>query len=95
MEFDRIVFSGHALQRMFKRRISREDVAAVLRSGEVIAEYSEDDPYPSSLILGFPRTQPVHVVAAWNESEKACIIITAYDPSPLLWEPGFRRRRSR
>jgi hypothetical protein len=47
MDRAQVVFSGHAIQRMFQRGIRREDVLAVLSSGEVVAEYPDDTPYPS------------------------------------------------
>lgn len=46
------MFSGHAVQRMFEREISPAEVREVLKSGETINEYSNDNPYPSKLILG-------------------------------------------
>lgn len=38
MDCKRVVFSGHAIQRMFERAISRDDVLAVIAQGETIAE---------------------------------------------------------
>jgi len=32
------MFSGHALRRMFERQIGKDDVLAVIRSGEVIED---------------------------------------------------------
>lgn len=64
MECGSVSFSGHALRRMFERRIDRADVLAVLRNGDVISEYTDDKPYPSFLLLGFVKDGPLHVVAA-------------------------------
>ncbi len=87
-------FRVHALRRMFERGISVEDVEAVLESGEAIESYPEDQPYPSRLLLGWRNARPLHVVAAENWSQNKIIIITAYQPDPVQWEPGFRRRKS-
>ena len=38
MDFQSVVFSGHAVRRMFEWGIQRDEVMEVLRSGEVIAE---------------------------------------------------------
>jgi hypothetical protein len=41
---------------MFERRITAEDVRAVVADGEVIQSYPEDKPYPSRLVLGWRGT---------------------------------------
>ena len=75
--FNKLVFRTHAIQRMFQRRISMEDIRRVLETGEVIEEYPDDTPYPSRLILGWNGTKPLHVVIADNNEDKETIIITA------------------
>jgi len=49
-----LIFRTHALQRMFERGISTDEVRAVVDSGETIVEYPDDRPYPSQLMLGCP-----------------------------------------
>lgn len=93
MECERVVFSGHAVQRMFQRGISHGAVLAVLAEGEVIAEYADDTPYPSRLLLGFVEGKPIHVVAAVEGSTGACVVVTAYEPSDQQWGTDFRTRR--
>jgi len=51
-DFDRVLFSGHAVRRMFERGLSKDDVLGIVRDGEVIADYPEDEPYPSYLQTG-------------------------------------------
>ncbi len=82
----------HALRRMIERGITREEVEQVVGAGEVIASYPEDVPYPIALLLGWPRGRPLHVVVAYNRSDDEAIVITAYRPSPDLWN-GLRRRK--
>lgn len=48
-----LVFSTHAIKRMFERGISRTEVRHVLVTGKVIKEYPQDVPYPSQLVLGW------------------------------------------
>jgi hypothetical protein len=91
---NQLVFRVHAIQRMFKRRISKNDVRHVLATGEVVEDYPSDTPYPSRLILGWCETRPIHIVIADNAAEDETIVITVYEPDPNLWEPGFKRRRS-
>jgi hypothetical protein len=78
---------------MFERKISTSDVERVLTTGEVIAQYADDQPYPSRLILGILGGRPIHVVAADNASAGEIVIITVYEPDPKQWEAGFRRRK--
>lgn len=93
MDIDRIEFRVHAVRRMFERCISSQDVKRVLRTGVVIADYPDDQPYPSRLVLGFIEGRAVHVVIARNAQESIDIVITAYEPSIEVWEPDFRRKR--
>ncbi len=46
----RLVFRVHAVERMFGRGISEEDVRHALANGEEIESYPEDAPYPSRLV---------------------------------------------
>ena len=93
MRCDRTYFSTHAITRMFERGLSKEDVMQVIRTGETINDYPDDRPYPSRLLIGFVDKRPVHVVVARNDENHDCLIITAYRPSPVLWEPDFKKRK--
>ncbi len=48
-----LVFSRHAIQQMFYRRISKKEVEAVIVYGELIEENPDDTPFPSYLIFDF------------------------------------------
>ena len=64
MHCSSVVYSRHALQRMFGRGLTTADVASVIAAGEVIEDYPTDFPYPSCLLLDFVGSLPVHIVAA-------------------------------
>jgi hypothetical protein len=81
------------MERMFQRGLSPGTVGAVLHTGEVIASYPEDTPYPSQLLLVFAQGQPVHVVVARGPETGACIVVTVYCPDPQLWEQDYKTRR--
>ena len=66
MVFKKIVFRVHAIQRMYQRSITAEDVHTVIQTGETIEDYPNDVPYPSRLILGWCGLRPIHVVVADN-----------------------------
>jgi len=94
MECKEIVFSNHAVQRMFERGIRPSDVRTVITSGEVIAEYQDDRPYPSYVILSFIKDRPIHVVVAVEPDTRECYVVTVYPPDPELWNSDFRTRRT-
>ncbi len=77
---------------MFQRGISERDVYAVTNSGEAIERYPDDEPYLSTLLLGWTDSRPLHVLLADNVPEKTVIVVTVYEPDDLRWQPGFRRR---
>lgn len=93
MTFNQLTFRIHALQRMFLRKISEQEVRHVLETGEIIEDYPEDKPYPSKLILGWCYSRPIHIVVADNIEKKETIIITVYEPDTHCWEMDFRRRK--
>lgn len=79
---------------MFERRIGRGEVVAVLASGEVIAEYPDDLPYPSVLLLASVGSRALHIVVGEDITTGTCYIVTVYLPDPKLWNPDFRTRRT-
>ena len=91
----KLIFRIHALQRMFSRSISEEEVRFVVEKGEVIENYENDTPYSSKLILGKFGLKNLHVVAAVNDADKEIIIITVYEPDPHLWDNNFKTRRQK
>jgi len=93
MEYLDIVFSGHAIRRMFERQISKSDVIYVAKKGQVVESYPTDTPYPSYLLLGIIDKRPIHAVIAISD-EQNCIVITVYEPSNDLWDENFSKRRS-
>ena len=93
MKYKEIRYSGHAIQRMFERGIITDDIERVIHLWNIIAEYHDDNPYPSYLLLGLIGQNPLHVVAGIDEAKEICYIITVYQPDPELWDDDFTRRR--
>jgi hypothetical protein len=56
--FERLVFRVHAIQRMYQRSITEEEVRIVIKTGETIEDYPADFPYPSRLVLGGTARDP-------------------------------------
>ena len=95
MDCRNLSFSGHAIQRMFERKISPGEVRQAVRLGEVVAEYPDDAPFPSCLLLFEGGMKPLHVVVGVDAASGRCHIITVYSPDPELWEADFRTRKTR
>lgn len=93
MGSDRLVFRVHAIQRMFERQVRPDDVRHLLQRGEIIADYPDDKPFPSQLVLGWISARPLHVVVAHNRLAGEKIVVTVYEPDPAEWEAGFKRRK--
>lgn len=93
MDKDRVEFRVHAVRRMFERGISSQDVRDVLRTGTIINDYMDDQPYPSRLVLGFANGRALHVVVARNPEDNTEIVITVYEPDKAVWESDLKRRR--
>ncbi len=93
MDCQNLVFSRHAIQQMFLRRISKIDVQAVVAYGEVIEENPDDTPFPSYLFLNFVEGKPIHVVFSYDQSTDTGYVVTAYNPDSNLWTNNFRTRR--
>jgi Domain of unknown function (DUF4258) len=86
-----IVYSSHALKRMFQRGLSTDAIEQAIMSGQVIMQYPEDQPYPSRLLLGWVDQTPIHIVAATTENDDT-VVITAYIPEPTVWDSTFSRK---
>ncbi len=86
-------FSRHAFERMFQRGIDPDTVAGIIKDGEDIASYPDDQPFPSVLLLGFQENQPVHVVVAHDAGTGNCLVVAVYRPDPALWDKAYKTRR--
>jgi hypothetical protein len=95
MECKNIVYSGHAVRRMFERKITEKDISEVIESGELIDQYPNDVPYPSYLLLGFPGTIPIHVLIAKDDESDDCYVVTTYVPRRDIWNSDFKTRRTK
>lgn len=93
MDCSEVVFSGHAVRRMFERSLTEADILQVIRQGEIIESYPDDTPHPSNLLLGFSGAVPIHAVVARQVDTGRCIVVTVYVPDPRRWSPDFKTRR--
>jgi hypothetical protein len=82
-----IVITEHLLTRMRQRQIQFDDIKCAITEGEIIEQYPTDYPFPSCLI----NAENIHIVCGIGEG--LLYIITAYRPSPELWEDGGRKRK--
>jgi len=83
-------FSDHAVKRMIKRSISRQEVETVIGEGEIIEEYPDDKYSPSCLVYG--KTEAGRILHIQVSLPPAVVVITVYDPDPEEWVNGRNRR---
>ena len=81
-------------------RLGRGITIAVLEqallTGEIVERYSDDQPYPSCLVLGWLTSgDPLHVVCSRGNLEPALRIVTLYEPEDALWESDYKTRKER
>jgi hypothetical protein len=83
-------FSDHAVKRMIKRSISRQEVENVIGEGEIIEEYPDDKYSPSCLVYG--RTEAGRILHIQVSLPPAVVVVTAYEPDSEEWINGRNRR---
>ena len=94
MDCKTLYFSRHAFERMFQRGINPDAVAQVITQAEVIVVYPDDEPYPSTLLLGIYANQPIHAVVARESATGKCHLVTIYWPDLVIWDESFKKRRA-
>jgi hypothetical protein len=77
---------------MFQRDVDEADVEHVVRSGEIIESYPDDQPYPSFLMLGYVDKRALHIVYAKDEHD-TIIVITVYEPTLEKWLKDLKTRK--
>lgn len=87
---DSFIISKHARIRMFERNISTDDLVILLKNGEIIEKYPEDEPCPSALLLGYISNQPYHLVVGICDDHLR--VITLYLPDDVHWIDNKIRR---
>ena len=87
-----IIMTSHANRQCVERVIDSSDILEVLRHGEIIEDYPDDHPYPSCLMLAFPKPgKPMHICCGAGEGK--IYIITAYYPTAEKWEEDMKTRK--
>jgi hypothetical protein len=75
-------FTRHAFKRAIERNISEQEIRESGENVEIIEDYPEDKYSPSSLLLGFTRSdRALHIQVSRIESDTTKII-TLYEPDP-------------
>ena len=58
MTVERLIFRVHAIQRMFKRGIRKEDVRQILLTGAVIEEYADNRKAGETIVITVYEPNP-------------------------------------
>jgi len=87
-------WTEHAMQRLFKRGIAKDEITQSLMTGEIIEQYPDDYPYPSCLVVGLTiKGEYLHVVCGSGEPD--LWIITTYRPDQAEWSKDFKARKEK
>lgn len=89
----KITLRVHALQRMFERSISMDELRALVERGKTIEDRPDDTPFPSRLVHLQIGPRHLHAVLADNPTANEVFVITVYEPDPALWDSARARRR--
>jgi hypothetical protein len=82
----------HALKRQTERNISNDEIREISENVVIIEDYPDDKYAPSSLLLGFTKTdRALHIQVSRMESD-VTKIITLYEPNQNDWI-DFKVRR--
>lgn len=96
-EVDRVLYSQHARHEMRDEplgRIREQELAEAVETAEQIDDYPDEEPYPSSLFLGWTLARrPLHFVISYDEEAGVAIVVTVYEPDPRLWSDSRERKR--
>ncbi len=90
-----IKYSNHAIEFMAMRGIKEQEVNQVIRDGEVIEEYPDDQPLPSKLLFATIDKRPIHVVLGFEAVSGICIVVTTYEPDFDKFESDFKTRKKK
>lgn len=82
----RVRITDHADEEAVDDSLTFEEIYFSVMHGEVIEDYPNDKPYPSSLILGRNFSgEPIHSVWAYNPENLWAVLVTVYRPDPERW----------
>ncbi len=76
-------FSDHAVKRMIKRNVTRQELESAILSGEIIEQYPDDKYSPSCLVYG--KTENGRDLHIQLSLPPIVIIITVYEPDQKEW----------
>ena len=93
INYGRIGWRKHTLQRIAERQVLQKEVLQILLSAEVIQAYPDDRPFPSLLVFGWIADRPIHVVVSYDKTGNLVYIITVYEPSIAVFEENFKTKR--
>lgn len=91
----RLLDSPSIADKMIRRSISRQEIAAVIAGNEIIEVYEHDDRV-RYVLLGNVGKRPLHVVVGQDDIVNATVVISVYEPDEAHgWDPrsGYRERK--
>jgi len=91
---ERILWSLHAIGKLRKEKLKKNDIERALKKGIIIEDYKmEGRPLPGCLVLGYIAKMPVHAVIAIDKDNDRIFVITVYKPLSERWQDGWKKRK--
>lgn len=87
-----VELTEHFIIRMGERNLTFTDVKNAVMNGEIIEQDLADYPHPSILVFGYTGDKPLHI--AIGVDDDVLWLITAYYPSPEVWETDYKTRKA-
>lgn len=89
----RFLITDHADEEAEDDRLSFDEIFHSVLYGEIIEEYSNNNPYPRYLIYGENFAgEPIHTVWDYDQETDTAILVTVYRPDPQRWLNNRIRR---
>ena len=92
LECEQIIYTDHAIERMFEWGLDKPDIRNILVHGKVIEDYPEDIRGHSCLVFGYVTDEPIHICVGLARGPGICEVITVYRPDER-WEADHTTRR--
>lgn len=82
----RIWITDHADEEAEEDQLSFDEIYHSVLYGEIIEDYTNNQPYPRCLIQGenFAH-EPIHTVWDYDQETNTAILVTVYRPDPKRW----------
>jgi len=88
-----ILLTEHVFDKLRSVDLGLAEFEALLDTCVVIEETDLASDRVKEVVLLIEWVRPLHLVVIVDDEREEERILTVYEPDPMRWHPGFRRRR--